>query len=141
MRAIDFVVFSISLTCKYTRIDHHIFLIIDDCIKFLGRHAEQIANLVWQRTEIPNVSYRHHQFDVTRTLAANLLLCHLNTASVANDTFISDSLILATGTFIVLGRTEDAFAEQAVALRLVSTIVDGLRLGHLTIRIFQDLFR
>ena len=83
----------------------------------------------------------NHQFDVAGTLAANLLLSHLDTATVADDTLVADTLVLAAGTLIVLGRTEDALAEQAVTLRLIGAVIDGLRLGDLAVRALEDLLR
>ena len=81
---------------------------------------------------------RHNEFDVTGTLAAHLLLCHLHAASVADDALIADTLVLAAGTLEVLHRTEDALAEETVTLRLVGAVVDGLRLRHLTEGVLQN---
>jgi hypothetical protein len=85
------------------------------------------------------VSYGHNEFDVTGTLTTYLLLGNLYTTAVADDTLITDALVLTASTLIVLGRTEDALAEQTVALGLVGAIVDGLRLGDLTERVLKDL--
>ena len=82
----------------------------------------------------------HNELDVTGTLTTNLLLSHLYTASVADDTLITDALVLSAGTLIVLGRTEDALAEQTVALRLICTVVDGLGFGNLSETALEDLF-
>ena len=65
-------------------------------------------------------------------LTTNLLLCYLNTTTIADDTLITDTLILTAGTLIVLRRTEDALTEQTVTLRLIGTVVDGFRFGNLT---------
>ena len=40
---------------------------------------------------------------------------------------------------VVLHRTEDALAEQTVALGLVGAVVNGLRLQHLAARLGQNL--
>jgi hypothetical protein len=40
---------------------------------------------------------------------------------------------------IVLYRTEDALAEQAVALGLIGAVVNGLGLEHLTLRVAKDV--
>lgn len=76
---------------------------------------------------------------MTCTLTTNLLLCYLYTTAVTYNTFIADTLVFATGALVVLGRTEDALAEQTVALGLVRTVVDGLRLGHLATGVLKDL--
>ena len=73
----------------------------------------------------------HYKLDMSGTLTAHLLLGHLNTASVADNTLVANALVLSAGALIVLLGTEDALAEQSVALRLVGTVVDRLRLGYL----------
>src|SRR5258708_12522127 len=51
------------------------------------------------------------------------------------------ALVLAAETFPVGDRAENARAEQAVALRLEGTVVDGFRLGHFPMRPAPDFFR
>ena len=87
------------------------------------------------------MGYGHYELDVTSTLTTYLLLGNLYTTTVADDTLITDALVLTAGTLIVLGRTEDALAEQTVAFGLIGAIVDGLRLGDLTERVLKDLLR
>ena len=139
MRTIQLNAVSISLTLKNTRLDHYILLVVDNSIKLLGWHTEKVTNLVRERTEVPDVSHWYNKLDVTRTLTTNLLLCNLYTASVADDSLITDTLVLAAGALIVLGRTKNALAEETITLRLICSIINGLRLSNLTIRIFQDL--
>ena len=81
------------------------------------------------------------EVDMTRTLSSHLLLCHLNTATVAHDALIAYALVLTAGTLIVFLRTEDALAEKSVTLGLVCTIVDGLWFSHLAERALEDLLR
>ena len=87
------------------------------------------------------MSYRYYQLNMSRTFAANLLLGYLYATSVADDTLITDALVLSASTLIVLSRTKDALAEETITLGLICTIINGFRLSNLTIRIFQDLFR
>ena len=138
MRTIHFLAILVGATSKSTGLNHYILLIVDNSVELLGGHTEQIANLVRQRTEIPDVCHGHHQLDMSATLTAYLLLSNLYTTTVAHNTLITNALILAAGALIVACRTEDALAEQAIALRLIGTIVDGFRLGNLTKRVFQD---
>jgi hypothetical protein len=49
-------------------------------------------------------------------------------ALVARDVLVLDALVLAAGALPVLLRTEDALAEQAIALRAVGAVVDRLGL-------------
>ncbi len=81
----------------------------------------------------------HHQLDMSGTLTAHFLLGYLHAASVADNSFITDTLVLTASTLIVLSRTEDALTEQSIALGLVCTIVDGLRLGNLAETALEDL--
>ena len=74
------------------------------------------------------MSHGHNQLDVTHTLTAHLLLGYLHTTTVADDTFVTDALILTAVALIVLDRTEDALAEQTVTLGFISTVIDGFRL-------------
>ena len=139
MRTVQLNAICISLTLKNTRLDHYILLVVDNSIKLLGWHTEKVTNLVRERTEVPDVSHWYNKLDVTRTLTTNLLLCNLYTASVADDSLITDTLVLAAGALIVLGRTKNALAEETITLRLICSIINGFRLSNLTIRIFQDL--
>ena len=86
------------------------------------------------------MGYRHNQFNVSATLTANFLLCHLYTTTVAHNAFIADTLVLSAGTLVILGRTKDALTEQTVTLGLIGAVVDGLWLGDLAEGIFQDFF-
>ena len=74
------------------------------------------------------MSHRHNQLDVSHTLTTYFLFCHFHTTTVADNAFVTDTLVLAAMTFVVLDRTENALAEQTVTLRLIRTIVDGFRL-------------
>ena len=86
------------------------------------------------------MSHGNNQLDMAGTLTTNLLFCHLHTATVADDTFITDTLVLAAGTLIVLGGTKDALTEQTIALRLVSTVVDSLGFGDFAVTALEDVF-
>ena len=85
--------------------------------------------------------HRHDKLDVSATLTTHFLLGHLNTTTVAHYAFVAYALVLAAGALIVACRTEDALAEQSVALRLVGAVVDGLGLCHLTEGILENFLR
>ena len=72
----------------------------------------------------------HLKLDMPHTLTAYLLLRDLDTASVADDTAIADTLVLTTVALEVLDGTEDALTEEPITLGLVGTVVDGLGLQH-----------
>ena len=99
----------------------------------LRREAEDVADLVGQRLEEPDVHDRDDQLDVAHPLAAHFLLGHLYPATVADNAFISDALVFTTMTLPVLHWTKDSLTEQTAHFRLVSSIIDSLWLGYLTI--------
>ena len=69
---------------------------------------------------------------MTHPLPSDLLLCHFNTAPVADDSTVTDSLVLSAVALVVLGRSEDLLAEESVLFRLVGPVVHRLRLEDLT---------
>src|SRR5215831_8332935 len=70
---------------------------------------------------------------MAHAIAAHLRQRHLDAAFLADDAAILHALVLAAQALIVLDRTEDAGAEQAVTLRLEGAVVDRLRLLDLAI--------
>ncbi len=72
---------------------------------------------------------------------ADLLLCHLYAAPVADDSAVTDSLIFPAIALVVLRRAEDFLAEKSVSLRLVCPVVHGLRLQNLSARPRDDVLR
>jgi hypothetical protein len=71
---------------------------------------------------------RRGQLDMAHALAADLLERDLDAALLADDALVLHALVLAAQALVVLDRTEDARAEQAVPLRLERAVVDRLRL-------------
>src|SRR5439155_6111545 len=55
----------------------------------------------------------------------------LDPAALADDALVADPLVLAAVALPVLGRTENALAEETVALGLERAVVDRLGLRHL----------
>src|SRR3954471_20791673 len=65
----------------------------------------------------------------------------LDRALLADDALVLHALVLAAQALVVLDRSEDARAEQAVALGLEGAVVDGLRLLDLAVGPRQNLLR
>src|SRR4028119_2484905 len=78
---------------------------------------------------------------MAHALAANLRDGDLDTAFLADDALVLHPLVLAAQAFVILDRTEDARAEQAVTLGLERAVVDGLGLLDLAERPAADLVR
>ena len=104
---------------------------VEHLLELARGDVEQVADPARDALEEPDVADRSGEVDVTHALAAHLLARHLDAAALADDALVADALVLAAVALPVLGRTEDALAEQAVALRLQGAVVDGLRLGDL----------
>ena len=77
---------------------------------------------------------------MTEPFASNFRKGYFDTAFVANDTAVFHAFVLAAQTFPIRHRTENARAEEAVLLRLESSIVDGLRFGNFTMGPRTNLF-
>src|SRR6201989_1213964 len=84
---------------------------------------------------------RRGQFDMAHALAPYARERDLDRALLADDALVLHALVLAAQALVILDRPEDARAEQAVALRLEGTVVDGLRLFDLAVGPGQNLFR
>ena len=137
--AVEVETLGVLASFEQTGLDDGILLIVDDGIELLGGHSEQVANLVGQRAEVPDMSHGDDEFDVTTAVAAHLLLGDLDAATVTDDALVADALVLATGTLVVACRAENALAEESVAFGLVRAIVNGLRFGYLTVGVLKNL--
>jgi hypothetical protein len=71
------------------------------------------------------------EVDVAHALTAHLGPRDLDAAALADDALVADALVLAAVALPVLGRTEDALAEEPVLLGLQRAVVDRLGLGDL----------
>src|SRR5207302_1945650 len=101
--------------------------------------VEEVPDATRHTLEEPDVRDRRSEVDVTHALAAHLLPRHLDAAALTDDALVPNALVLAAVALPVLGRTEDALAEQTVALRLERAVVDRLRLRDLARRPVADL--
>src|SRR5437588_6762597 len=81
------------------------------------------------------------QLDMSQTLTANARQRHLDAALVANHAAVFHALVLTAQALPVGNWTEDAGAEQSIALRLEGPVVDRFRLGNFAMRPASNLFR
>src|SRR5262249_43682313 len=121
------------------RLAGHVLLEVEDLLQLAQRHVEELPDARGQALEEPHVADRPGQLCVAHALAAHAGARDFDAALVADDAGELHALVLAAGALVVLGRAEDARAEQAVALRLEGPVVDGLRLLHLAVRPVADL--
>src|SRR6187551_1160752 len=104
---------------------------VEHLLKLLRSDVEEVADTARHALEEPDVRDGRSQVDVTHALAPDLLARHLDAAALADDALVADALVLAAVALPVLGRTEDALAEEPVLLGLQRPVVDRLRLRDL----------
>ena len=116
------------------RLGDDVALEVEHALELLQLHVEQQADAARQRLQEPDVRDRRGQLDMAHALAADLGDGHLDAALLADDALVLHALVLAAQALVVLDRTEDARAEQAVALGLERAVVDRLGLLDLAER-------
>src|SRR5206468_6561564 len=112
---------------------------VQDLLELARGDVEQVADAARDALDEPNVRDRRGQVDMAHPLAAHLLARHLDAAALADDALVADALVLAAVALPVLGRTEDALAEEPIALGLERPVVDRLRLRYLAGRPVANL--
>jgi hypothetical protein len=123
------------------RLDDDVGFEVQDALELLELHVEQQADARRQRLQEPDVRDRGGQLDMAHALAADLRDGHLDAALLADDALVLHALVLAAQALVILDRTEDARAEQAVTLGLERAVVDGFGLLDLAERPRTDAVR
>jgi hypothetical protein len=109
-------------------IGHDVILEVDDLLEVAGLHRQQVAETARHRLEEPDVHDRGRQVDVAHALAAHAAVRDLHAAAVADDALELRALVLAAGALVVALGSEDALAEETIALGTVGAVVDRLGL-------------
>src|SRR6185437_2663445 len=123
------------------RLNDHIALEIENPLELLQLHVEQQADAARQRLQEPDVRDRSGQFDMAHALTADFRDGDLDAAFLADDSLVLHALVLAAQAFVILDRSEDASAEEAVTLRFKRAVVDRLGPLDLAERPAADLVR
>src|SRR5262249_27750997 len=114
---------------------------VQDLLELARGDVEEVADPARDALEEPDVRHGRREVDVAHALTAHLLARDLDAAALTDDALVADSLVLAAVALPVFRGTEDALAEETVALRLERAVVDGLRLGHLARGPVSNLLR
>ena len=122
------------------RVDYDILDKVQYHLDISRRHIERKAYSGRYALEIPYVGDGGSEFDMTHSLASDLSAGNFNAALVADNAFISDSLIFTAMAFPVLGRSENPLAEQTVFFGFLSSVIDGFGLGDFAVRPGPDFF-
>src|ERR1019366_7216418 len=89
-------------------------------------HVHDQAQPARHALEEPDVRHRNGQLDVPHALAADARQRHFHAATVADHALVLDPFVLPARAFPILGRTENAFAEESALLGFEGAIVDRL---------------
>ena len=122
-------------------VDNYIVCKVQDLLEHSRGKVEHKTHAAGYALEVPDMGDRGGKVDMTHTLTPDLALGDLDAAAVADLALVADLLILTAVALPVLGRSEDAFAEQTVAFGLEGTVVDGLRLLDLAVGPAADHIR
>ena len=116
---------------------------IQHLLQRAGADVQQHTHAAGDSLEVPDMADGRGQLNMAHALAAHLGAGDLHAALVADLVLILelDALILTAVAFPVLGRSKDAFAEQAVALGLQGAVVNGFGLANLAVAPLEDLLR
>ncbi len=116
----------------HARIDDDVAFEIKHALDVTQGHVQQQADTARQRLQEPDVCNGRSQLNVGHTLTAHLGQRNFNAALLTDNAAMLEALVLTAQALIVLDRAKDLGAEQAVALGLERTIVDGLWLLDFT---------
>src|SRR5437660_10592991 len=100
-----------------------------------------MADAAGQALEKPDMRAGAGQLDVSEALAANAGQGDFDAALVADDAAMLHAFVLAAQALPIGDGTEDARAEQSIALGLEGAVIDSLRLGHFAMGPTANLFR
>ena len=113
---------------------------VDDLFQFFDRNIEKESCTRRYGLQIPYMSDRSSELDMTSSLTADLTRRDFYATSFADDTLVSDSLILTAGTLIILSRTKYLFTEKSSTFWTLSTIVYRFRNEYFPIRESSYIF-
>ncbi len=137
----DLELFHLVVDAPAIHIGHDVGGEVQHLLQRAGRDVQQQRQRRRNALQIPDVADGRGQLNMAHALAADFGAGDFDAAAVADDALELDLLVAPAVALPVLDRAEDALAEQAVALRLERTVVDGLRLLDFAVRPGADLVR
>lgn len=115
------------------RLGDHVGFEVQHALDVTQGHVQHQADARGQRLEEPDVCDRRGQVDMTHALTTHLGQGDFGAALFADHAAVLHALVLAAQALVVLDRSEDGGAEQAVTLGLEGTVVDGFGLLHFAV--------
>src|SRR6266568_2538165 len=129
------------LVVDHARVRDDVGLEVEHALDVPERHVEHQAQARGQALQEPDVRDRAGELDAPHALATDLGERDLDAALLADHPAVLQALVLSAQALVVLDRSEDLCAEEAVPLRLEGAIVDRLGFLHFAVRPRTDLFR
>ena len=127
------------LEVSFSSINYNVSLEVQNLLKVTERKIKDVSDTAWKRLQEPYVRYWARKLDVPHTLTAYLRLNNLYTALLAHNATVTKSLVLTADTLVILNRSKNLSAEEAIALGLERSIVNRLWLRYLAKRPATDL--
>ncbi len=115
-------------------IDHDVALEVEDGLEVAKGDIEQVADARRKALEEPDVRAGRGELDVAEALATDFGDGDFDAALVADHAAVLHALVLAAEALPVGDGAEYASAEETVALRFKSAVVDGFRFGDFAMR-------
>src|SRR3954464_12275527 len=94
-------------------INDHVIFVINYPLKIAGSHIKDQADTRRHALEEPDMTNRNSQLNVAHALPADSREGHFDTATIANNSTMFDSFILAAGTFPIFYRSENALTKKS----------------------------
>jgi len=116
-----------ALEGGHTGIGNHKGFEIQNPLDFAQGHVQQQPDTGRQGFQEPDVRHRAGQFNVAHALAPHLGECHFHATFLADNAAMLHALVLAAQALVVAHRAKNLGTEQAFALWLEGTVIDGFR--------------
>ncbi len=126
---------------RHAGINDQVGLEVQHPLDIAQGHIQHEPNAGRQRFQEPDVRRGAGEFNMPHALAAHLGLRHLDAALLTHHAAVLEALVLAAQTLVVLHRTKDLGAEQAIPLRLEGAVIDCFGLFDLSKRPRTDSLR
>ncbi len=103
--------------------------------------VDEDAEVAGYPAGVPDVGYGRGEGDVPHAFPAHRGTGHFDAALVADDAPVTNTLVFTTVALVITAGAEDGFTEKTIFLWTQTTVVDGLRLGDLSVGPGEDIIR
>ncbi len=125
----------------YLGSENDISFAVDNTAQVRVAHSKKSVDIKRRCFDIPDVSYRSSQSNMSHSLSSDLGFDNFDTAFFTYDTFVFHPSVFTAETLVIVDRTENFCAEKAVSFRFVRSVIECFRFFDLAVRPFEDFFR